>query len=81
MIQVNFRVKFYVTDPERLHEELTRYQFYLQVKKDLLTTRLPCSLDSQALLGAHIIQGESGGKSSIYSFICLFVCLFEGVCF
>ena len=27
-----FRVKFYVTDPSRLHEELTRYHVYLQVR-------------------------------------------------
>ncbi len=36
---VEFRVKFYMPDPGSLHEEVTRYQFYLQVKKDLYTTR------------------------------------------
>ncbi len=40
---VEFRVKFYMPDPGSLHEEVTRYQFYLQVKKDLYTTRYgPC---------------------------------------
>ena len=30
-ITLYFRVKFYVTDPSRLHEEYTRYHVYLQV--------------------------------------------------
>ena len=56
-IHVSFKVKFYVTDPGSLHEELTRYQFYLQIKKDLYTTRLPCSFESAAILGSYIMQG------------------------
>ena len=38
-INVEFRVKFYVNDPGRLQEELTRYHFFLQLKKDLLLGR------------------------------------------
>ncbi|XP_037079384.1 FERM domain-containing protein 5-like [Pollicipes pollicipes] len=34
----SFRVKFYPGWPERLQEELTRYQVYLQLKRDLLET-------------------------------------------
>lgn len=44
-------------DPVKLHEELTRYQFYLQIKKDLFTTRLPCAFDSASLLASYIMQG------------------------
>ena len=31
-VTLHFRVKFYVTDPSRLHEEYTRYHVYLQVR-------------------------------------------------
>ena len=58
-VYVSFKVKFYVTDPAKLHEELTRYQFYLQIKKDLYTTRLPCSFESAALLASYMMQGQS----------------------
>ncbi|XP_064402254.1 tyrosine-protein phosphatase non-receptor type 4-like [Halichondria panicea] len=57
---VEFRVKFYMPDPGSLHEEVTRYQFYLQVKKDLYTTRLPCSFESACLLGSYIMQAQLG---------------------
>ena len=50
-------MKFYVTDPAKLHEELTRYQFYLQIKKDMYTTRLPCTFESAALLASYMMQG------------------------
>ena len=30
-VHLQFRVKFYVTDPSRLQEEYTRYHLYLQV--------------------------------------------------
>lgn len=59
-LSLYFRVKFYVTDPAKLQEELTRYQFYLQVKKDLATNKLSCSSDSIALLASYIVQAELG---------------------
>ena len=31
-----FGVKFYAADPTKLREEVTRYQFFLQVKRDIL---------------------------------------------
>uniref|UniRef100_A0A4W3HW26 Tyrosine-protein phosphatase n=1 Tax=Callorhinchus milii TaxID=7868 RepID=A0A4W3HW26_CALMI len=34
---LNFRVKFFVTDPNKLQEEYTRYQYFLQLKQDILT--------------------------------------------
>lgn len=33
-----------------------RYQFFLQVKQDVLQGRLPCPIDTAAELGAYIIQ-------------------------
>ena len=38
----HFRVKFYTSEPNNLVEELTRYQFFLQLKQDILSSKLPC---------------------------------------
>ncbi|KAK9758656.1 FERM N-terminal domain [Popillia japonica] len=55
-----FGVKFYAADPCKLLEEITRYQFFLQVKQDILQGRLPVTFDLAAELGAYIIQSELG---------------------
>lgn len=55
-ILFSFRVKFYPPDPFRLKEEITRYQIYLQLKRDLLHGRLYCTPTEAALLAAYIIQ-------------------------
>ncbi|XP_035222970.1 FERM domain-containing protein 5-like isoform X2 [Stegodyphus dumicola] len=55
-----FRVKFYPQDPYRLREEITRYQIFLQLRRDLLHGRLYCSQSDAALLAAYIIQSELG---------------------
>ncbi|KAG9353658.1 hypothetical protein JZ751_011780, partial [Albula glossodonta] len=55
-----FGVKFYAEDPCTLKEEITRYQFFLQVKQDVLQGRLPCSSSVSAQLAAYAIQCELG---------------------
>eukprot|EP00794_Sanderia_malayensis_P010148 gene10148-11182_t len=55
-----FGVKFYAADPTKLKEELTRYQFFLQIKKDMLQGRLPCSFNVAAELCAYAVQSELG---------------------
>ncbi|XP_050977534.1 band 4.1-like protein 4 isoform X2 [Labeo rohita] len=55
-----FGVKFYAEDPCKLKEEITRYQFFLQVKQDVLQGRLPCPFDISAQLAALAIQSELG---------------------
>lgn len=55
-----FGVKFYVSDPCKLLEEITRYQFFLQVKQDVLQGRLPVAFDLCAELCAYIVQSELG---------------------
>ncbi|KAM9578012.1 FERM domain-containing protein 7 isoform 1-T1 [Trichechus inunguis] len=47
-------------DPGHLREELTRYLFTLQIKKDLALGRLPCSDNCTALMVSHILQSELG---------------------
>ncbi|XP_029798557.1 band 4.1-like protein 4A isoform X2 [Suricata suricatta] len=55
-----FGIKFYAEDPCKLKEEITRYQFFLQVKQDVLQGRLPCPVNVAAQLGAYAIQSELG---------------------
>ena len=38
-VVLELRVKFYTSDPVFLVEELTRYLFFRQIKKDLLENR------------------------------------------
>uniref|UniRef100_A0A8I3WRS3 Tyrosine-protein phosphatase non-receptor type n=1 Tax=Callithrix jacchus TaxID=9483 RepID=A0A8I3WRS3_CALJA len=75
---LNFRVKFFVSDPNKLQEEYTRYQYFLQIKQDILTGRLPCPSNTAALLASFAVQSELGdynqsenlpGYLSDYSFI------------
>ncbi|XP_048583850.1 band 4.1-like protein 5 isoform X2 [Nematostella vectensis] len=55
-----FCVKFYAADPNKLHEELTRYLFFLQVKRDIFQGRLPCPQNVLAELSGYAIQSELG---------------------
>uniref|UniRef100_H3AZ85 FERM domain-containing protein n=1 Tax=Latimeria chalumnae TaxID=7897 RepID=H3AZ85_LATCH len=52
---LNFRVKFFVSDPNKLQEEYTRYQYFLQLKQDILTGRLPCPYNTAALLASYAV--------------------------
>nr|CAD7569310.1 unnamed protein product [Timema californicum] len=61
----SFRVKFYPPDPFRLKEEITRYQIYLQLKRDLLHGRLYCTPTEAALLAAYIIQAVELNTTSV----------------
>ncbi|VDK72524.1 unnamed protein product [Onchocerca ochengi] len=55
-----FRVKFYSSEPNNLREELTRYQFFLQLKQDIQTGRLECPVDTAIELAALALQSELG---------------------
>ncbi|KAL5282785.1 EPB41L4A family protein [Megaselia abdita] len=55
-----FGVKFYAADACKLVEEITRYQLFLQVKQDVLQSRLPVSFELAAELGAYAVQSELG---------------------
>ncbi|XP_026283873.1 FERM domain-containing protein 5 isoform X1 [Frankliniella occidentalis] len=56
----SFRVKFYPPDPFRLKEEISRYQVYLQLRRDLLHGRLYCTSNEAALLAAYVVQADLG---------------------
>ncbi|XP_076465680.1 FERM domain-containing protein 5-like isoform X2 [Babylonia areolata] len=55
-----FRVKFYPEDPMKLHEEITRYYMFLQLRRDLHHGRLLCSPDDAVTLAAFVVQSEVG---------------------
>ncbi|KAI4883617.1 hypothetical protein NFI96_000837 [Prochilodus magdalenae] len=55
-----FRVKFYSSEPNNLHEEFTRYLFVLQLRQDILSGKLKCPYDVSVELGAYCLQSELG---------------------
>ncbi|XP_036427538.1 band 4.1-like protein 5 isoform X2 [Colossoma macropomum] len=57
---LHMRVKFYSSEPNNLHEELTRYLFVLQLKQDVLSGKLECSFDVAVELAAFSLQAELG---------------------
>ncbi|KAJ1522773.1 hypothetical protein ONE63_001929 [Megalurothrips usitatus] len=54
------KVKFYSSEPSQLREELTRYQFFLQLKQDIFEGRLECPLQTGVELCALALQSELG---------------------
>eukprot|EP00117_Sycon_ciliatum_P020440 scpid15605/ scgid18209/ FERM, RhoGEF and pleckstrin domain-containing protein 2; FERM domain including RhoGEF len=59
-LQLEFRVKFFVRNPNQLQDEYTRYLFALQLRRDIYTKRLPCSHEPAAKLLAVLVQGDLG---------------------
>ncbi|WAR00276.1 E41L3-like protein [Mya arenaria] len=56
----SFEVKFYPADPAQLAEDLTRYQLCLQIRRDIVNEKLPCSFVTYTLLGSYTAQSELG---------------------
>ncbi|KAI0214357.1 Band 4.1-like protein 5 [Lamellibrachia satsuma] len=54
------RVKFYSSEPSNLHEELTRYELFLQLKEDILSGKLECPFETAVELAAFTLQSELG---------------------
>ncbi|GFU38048.1 band 4.1-like protein 5 [Nephila pilipes] len=52
--------KFYSYEPTNLREELTRYLFFLQLKQDILTGKLPCPYNTIVEVSALALQSECG---------------------
>uniref|UniRef100_A0A8C5HH17 Band 4.1-like protein 5 n=1 Tax=Gouania willdenowi TaxID=441366 RepID=A0A8C5HH17_GOUWI len=57
---LHMRVKFYSSEPNNLHEELTRYLFVLQLKQDILSGKLECPFETAVELAAFSLQAEMG---------------------
>ncbi|XP_017884768.1 band 4.1-like protein 5 isoform X3 [Ceratina calcarata] len=57
---LRLKVKFYSSEPNTLREELTRYQFFLQLKQDVLDGKLHCPHQVSVQLAALALQSELG---------------------
>ncbi|XP_062863723.1 tyrosine-protein phosphatase non-receptor type 21 isoform X2 [Trichomycterus rosablanca] len=57
---VYFGVVFYVPTISQLQQEITRYQYYLQLKKDILEGRIPCSIEQAIRLAGLAVQADFG---------------------
>ncbi|KRT83909.1 FERM domain containing protein, partial [Oryctes borbonicus] len=57
---LRLKVKFYSSEPNNLREELTRYQFFLQLKHDILDGKLECPQQTAVELSALALQSELG---------------------
>lgn len=55
---VNFLRQFYVSDPTQLEDERTRYQYFLQIKRDIYQGKLACPVYTLCLLASYIVQSE-----------------------
>uniref|UniRef100_A0A7N5JCG9 Tyrosine-protein phosphatase non-receptor type n=1 Tax=Ailuropoda melanoleuca TaxID=9646 RepID=A0A7N5JCG9_AILME len=57
---VYFGVVFYVPSVSQLQQEITRYQYYLQLKKDILEGNIPCTLEQAIQLAGLAVQADFG---------------------
>uniref|UniRef100_A0A8C5HJK6 Tyrosine-protein phosphatase non-receptor type n=1 Tax=Gouania willdenowi TaxID=441366 RepID=A0A8C5HJK6_GOUWI len=57
---VYFGVAFYIPSVVQLQQEITRYQYYLQLKKDVLEGKIGCSLDQAIRLASLAVQADFG---------------------
>ncbi|XP_068579113.1 tyrosine-protein phosphatase non-receptor type 13 isoform X1 [Cebidichthys violaceus] len=57
---VFLRVKYFVDDMSFILHRLTRHQYYLQLRKDLLEDRLYCNEETGLFLAALALQAEFG---------------------
>ncbi|OPJ84429.1 FERM and PDZ domain-containing protein 2 [Patagioenas fasciata monilis] len=58
------RIKFFVNQFNVIQHSLTRHQFYLQLRKDILEERLYCNDETALKLGALALQAELGNYAS-----------------
>nr|XP_013814245.1 PREDICTED: FERM and PDZ domain-containing protein 2 [Apteryx mantelli mantelli] len=58
------RIKFFVNHFNIIQHSLTRHQFYLQLRKDILEERLYCNDETALKLGALALQAELGNYAS-----------------
>ncbi|XP_030069602.1 tyrosine-protein phosphatase non-receptor type 21 [Microcaecilia unicolor] len=57
---VYFGVVFYIPMVSQLQQEITRYQYYLQLKKDILVGNIPCTVEQVIQLAGLAVQAEFG---------------------
>uniref|UniRef100_T1JED7 protein-tyrosine-phosphatase n=1 Tax=Strigamia maritima TaxID=126957 RepID=T1JED7_STRMM len=53
-------IMFYVDDVHQLQDEVTRYQYFLQLKSDIINGRLPANQEQAVQLASYSLQAEFG---------------------
>ncbi|CAL8290819.1 unnamed protein product [Merluccius merluccius] len=59
---LNFRVRFFISDPNSLQNEQTRHLYFLQISSDIREGRL-CPLSAAVVLASYAVQSELGDHS------------------
>ncbi|ELK36982.1 Tyrosine-protein phosphatase non-receptor type 21 [Myotis davidii] len=83
---VSFGVVFYVPSVSQLQQEVTRYQYYLQLKKDILEGNIPCTLEQAIQLAGLAVQDDYRAVLSfnykdeitLHTYILTAVCFLQG---
>uniref|UniRef100_A0A3Q4H3N2 protein-tyrosine-phosphatase n=1 Tax=Neolamprologus brichardi TaxID=32507 RepID=A0A3Q4H3N2_NEOBR len=57
---LNFRVRFFISDPNSLQDEQTRHLYFLQIRSDIREGRLQCPLSAAVVLASYAVQSEMG---------------------
>ncbi|KAM6994609.1 tyrosine-protein phosphatase non-receptor type 3 [Tautogolabrus adspersus] len=57
---LNFRVRFFISDPNSLQHEQTRHFYFLQIRSDIREGRLQCPLSAAVVLASYAVQSEMG---------------------
>ncbi|XP_008297754.1 tyrosine-protein phosphatase non-receptor type 3 isoform X2 [Stegastes partitus] len=68
---LNFRVRFFISDPNSLQHEQTRHLYFLQIRTDVREGRLQCPLSAAVVLASYAVQSEMGdhGPSSLPGYL------------
>ncbi|KAJ8402333.1 hypothetical protein AAFF_G00368220 [Aldrovandia affinis] len=55
-----FRIKFFLDDVNLIQHTMTKHQYYLQLRKDILEERMRCDMENAMLLATLALQAEFG---------------------
>lgn len=51
------RVMYYISGVSMIHDETTRYHYFLQIKKDVIDGRINCNIEEAIHLASFSMQG------------------------
>ncbi|XP_075899666.1 tyrosine-protein phosphatase non-receptor type 13 isoform X4 [Nelusetta ayraudi] len=54
------RIKFFLDDVNLIQHAMTKHQYYLQLRKDILEERMRCDIDNAMILASLALQAEFG---------------------
>ncbi|XP_049955648.1 tyrosine-protein phosphatase non-receptor type 14 [Schistocerca serialis cubense] len=54
------RVMYYISGVNLIHDEMTRYHYFLQLKADVIEGRMSCDVKQAILLASYSMQAEFG---------------------